>query len=123
IRVLEVAGVPSAWTGWRPAHGCAQHSVGEWWDQAETDADGGTATASSSRVQTVSLCASSFERLSARPPITSAPVALTAPVRRSRLLPGLRAKVQNVAARLARMVGRFEIDAAPHGAWPTMNSP
>ena len=47
--------------------------------------------------------------------MTSAPVACTAPVSLSRLLPGLRANVQNTAARLPRIAGRLEIVASAHG--------
>ena len=79
--------------------------------------------AATRRAANTSLCSSSLERLSASPPTTVAPVASTAPVSLSRLLPGLRANVQKTAACLPRIAGRLEIGASAHGVCPTTNSP
>src|SRR6478609_4244914 len=75
------------------------------------------------RLTNSSLCASSLPRLSASPPITSAPRWETTVVSRSSVLPGDRANVQNTAAFLPFIVGSWLIAATPHGAWPTTNSP
>ena len=47
--------------------------------------------------------------------MTPAPVACTAPVSLSRLLPGLSANVQNTAARLPLIAGRLEIVGIANG--------
>ena len=46
-----------------------------------------------------------------------------APVELVEALPGLRANVQNTAARLPRIAGRLAISTTAHGAWPTTNKP